>query len=219
MLGVFHPAPRGGGRIVPTDRRAKAEWAVPPGEEGEAQAGEIVLAAPLPATGYGLKPARVIERLGSMGDARSVSLIVIHTHDIPVEFPAAALAEAERARGVGARQARTDLRDMPLVTIDGEDARDFDDAVFAEPDGDGFRLIVAIADVAHYVRPGSRAGPRRAARAAIPAISPTASCRCCRRRCRTAGAACARTRIAAACSSRCASMPTAARPRTGSAAA
>ena len=61
---------------MPTDRRSKAEWTVPPGEEGEAKAGEIVLAAPLPATGFGLKPARVVERLGSMGDARSVSLIV-----------------------------------------------------------------------------------------------------------------------------------------------
>ncbi len=154
VLGVFHPAPRGGGRIVPTDRRSKGEWAVPPGEEGAAQKGEIVLAAPLPSTGYGLKPARVIERLGSMGDARSVSLVVIHTHDIPVEFSAAALAEAERAGGVGA-QGRADVRDLPLVTIDGEDARDFDDAVFACPDGDGFRLVVAIADVAHYVRPDS----------------------------------------------------------------
>ena len=155
VLGVFHPAPRGGGgRIVPTDRRSKAEWTVPPGEEGEAKPGEIVLAAPLPSTGYGLKPARVIERLGSMGDARSVSLVVIHTQDIPVEFPAAALAEAGRAGGVGP-QGRTDIRDIPLVTIDGEDARDFDDAVFAAADGDGFRLVVAIADVAHYVRPDS----------------------------------------------------------------
>ncbi len=154
VLGVFHPSPRGGGRIVPTDRRSKAEWAVPPGEEGGAKPGEIVLAAPLPATSFGLKPARVLERLGSMGDARSVSLIVIHTHDIPVEFPAAAVTEAERAGGVGP-QGRTDLRDIPLVTIDGEDARDFDDAVFAAPDGDGFRLTVAIADVAHYVQPDS----------------------------------------------------------------
>jgi ribonuclease R len=154
VLGVFQPNPRGGGRIVPTDRRAKGEWDVPPGEEGEAKPGEIVLAAPLPSTGYGLKPARVLERLGSLGDARSVSLIIIHTHDIPVEFPEAAVAEAERARGVTV-QDRTDLREVPLVTIDGEDARDFDDAVFAEPDGGGFRLLVAIADVAHYVRPGS----------------------------------------------------------------
>jgi ribonuclease R len=153
VLGVYRPHPSGG-RIIPTDRRAKAEWSVPPGEDGGAEAGEIVLAAPLPSTGFGLKSARVIERLGNMGDARSVSLVVIHTHDIPTEFSAAAIAEAERARGATVR-GRTDLRDIPLVTIDGEDARDFDDAVFAEPDGDGFRLIVAIADVAHYVRPGS----------------------------------------------------------------
>jgi ribonuclease R len=149
ILGVYRDR-----RIVPTDKRAKAEWTVPPGEDGGAEPGEIVLAAPLPSTGYGLKPARVIERLGRMGDARAVSLIVIHTHDIPTEFSEGALAEATRARGVTAR-GRTDLREMPLVTIDGEDARDFDDAVFAQPDGDGFNLIVAIADVAHYVRADS----------------------------------------------------------------
>jgi ribonuclease R len=155
VLGVFRPSKAGGGgRIEPTDKKSKAEWLVPPGEEGGAVAGEIVLAAPLPGTGFGLKPARVVERLGNMGDARSVSLIVIHTHDIPTEFPPGVVAEAERARGVTVR-GRTDLRDLPLVTIDGEDARDYDDAVHAEPDGDGFLLTVAIADVAHYVRPGS----------------------------------------------------------------
>ncbi len=146
------------GRIIPTDRRAKAEWLVPPGKDGGALAGEIVLAEPLPHDRLGLKPARVIERLGNMGDARSISLIAIHTHDIPQEFPAAALAEAEHARPAPLGQ-RTDLRHLKLVTIDGEDARDFDDAVFAEavesPSPGGFRLIVAIADVAHYVRPGS----------------------------------------------------------------
>ncbi|HEY0418594.1 MAG TPA: RNB domain-containing ribonuclease, partial [Acetobacteraceae bacterium] len=157
VLGVFHAGRPGGGphgRIVPTDRRAKAEWVVPLGQEAGAEDGEIVLAAPLPALPHGLKPARVVERLGRMGDARSVSIVVIHTHDIPTEFSEAALDEAARARGVGP-DGRTDLREVPLVTIDGEDARDFDDAVFAEPDGNGFRLIVAIADVAHYVRPGS----------------------------------------------------------------
>jgi ribonuclease R len=127
---------------------------VPPGEDGSAVAGEIVLAEPLPHHRLGLKPARIIERLGAMGDARSVSLIVIHTHDIPQSFPAAALDEAETAQATPLGQ-RTDLRDIPLVTIDGEDARDFDDAVYAEPDGSGFRIVVAIADVAHYVRPGS----------------------------------------------------------------
>ena len=150
ILGVF----RAPDRLVPTDRRAKAEWHIPPGETGDAEPGEIVLATPLPGTGYGLKPARIIERLGTMGDARSVSLVCIHGHDIPTEFSPEALQEAERARGVRLGR-REDLRHVPLVTIDGEDARDFDDAVWAEPDGDGHRLIVAIADVAHYVRPGS----------------------------------------------------------------
>ncbi|HEY6432328.1 MAG TPA: RNB domain-containing ribonuclease, partial [Acetobacteraceae bacterium] len=153
VLGVFRPGPREG-RIVPTDRRAKAEWIVPPGEEAGAQANEIVLAEPIAHHRLGLKPARVIERLGRMGDARSISLIAIATHDIPHVFPDQAVAEADVA-GPPTLAGREDLRDVPLVTIDGEDARDFDDAVFAEADGSGFRLVVAIADVAHYVRPGT----------------------------------------------------------------
>lgn len=151
VVGVFH-AGRGEGRITPTDRRAKGEWRVPLGEENGAEEGEVVLATPLPGPGFGLKPARVTERLGKMGDARSVSLVVIATHDIPTIFPEAALAEAQRARAAQLR-GRTDLRDIPLITIDGADARDFDDAVFAEPLDGGHRLLVAIADVAHYVRP------------------------------------------------------------------
>lgn len=154
ILGVFKPA-RHDSRIVPTDRRAKAEWTVPHGQEGGAEPDEVVLAEPLPQQHrLGLKPARILERLGKLGDARSISLIAIHTHDIPQAFADDALAEASKARGVRLGS-RTDLRDIPLVTIDGADARDFDDAVFAEPHEGGFRLIVAIADVAHYVRPGS----------------------------------------------------------------
>ena len=153
VIGIFR---RRGGltRIEPTDKRVKAEWVVPPGEDGGAQDGEIVRGEPLPMGGLGLKPVRVSERLGDASSARAVSLLVIATLDIPDAFPAEALAEAERARGVGP-EGREDLRHIPLVTIDGADARDFDDAVFAEPAGDGYRLIVAIADVAHYVRPGS----------------------------------------------------------------
>ena len=154
ILGVFKPG-RFEHRIVPTDRRSKAEWIVPAGGENGAKDGEIVLAEPLPDHHrLGLKPARVVEVLGHVGDARSVSLICIHTHDIPTEFPADAIHDAEMAQGVPLGD-RTDLRNVPLITIDGEDARDFDDAVFAEPDGNGFRLIVAIADVAHYVPTGS----------------------------------------------------------------
>ena len=150
ILGVF----RAPNRLVPTDRRAKAEWLVPPGASANAQDGEIVLATPLPGHRYGLKPAEIVERLGPATDARAVSLICIHTHHIPTEFEPAALSEAEAA-GPGALTGREDLRAVPLVTIDGEDARDFDDAVWAAPEPGGFRLLVAIADVAHYVRPGS----------------------------------------------------------------
>jgi ribonuclease R len=153
VLGVFR-ALEHGGRIQPTDRRQKAEWMVGAGDTEGAEDGEIVLGVPMPSRTYGLKSARVTERLGRMGDARSVSLVCIHTHDIPDEFPPAALAQAEAA-GPVALGAREDLRAIPLVTIDGEDARDFDDAVFAEADGEGHRLIVAIADVAHYVPSGS----------------------------------------------------------------
>ncbi len=190
VLGVFRPGPREG-RIVPTDRRAKAEWIVPRGQEAGAQANEIVLAEPIAHHRLGLKPARVIERLGRMGDARSISLIAIATHDIPHAFPDQAVAEAAVA-GPPTLAGREDLRDIPLVTIDGEDARDFDDAVFAESDGTGFRLIVAIADVAHYARPGSALdatalergnsvyfpGPRRAdaAGGAIQRLVQPASC-------------------------------------------
>ena len=153
ILGVFRPDPNGGGRVIPTDRRAKAEWRIPQEETLEAENDEIVTATPLPGTAYGLKPARITERLGKLGDARSVSLICIHTHDIPQDFSPEAIAQAEAAQPtpLGTRE---DIRATPLITIDGEDARDFDDAVYAEPTESGFLLIVAIADVAHYVRPG-----------------------------------------------------------------
>jgi ribonuclease R len=154
ILGVFEE-----GRIIPTDRRQKADWRVPLDQMGGAKPGDIVLAEPLPAHhALGPRPARIIEVLGRMGEARSVSLICIHAHGIPDVFPAEALEEAEAAKGV-TKRGREDLTAIPLVTIDGEDARDFDDAVWAEPDGEGpdagWRCLVAIADVAHYVKPDS----------------------------------------------------------------
>jgi ribonuclease R len=153
IIGVYHTTPTGG-RIEPTDRRQKSEWIVPPGESMGAESNEIVRAEPLPGRPLGPKPARVTERLGSITDARSVSLIAIATHGIPMDFPEAAIKEAEKAKATKLGK-RADLRDVPLITIDGADARDFDDAVFAEPNGTGYSLIVAIADVAHYVKPGS----------------------------------------------------------------
>ncbi len=156
VLGAFRRDGEGG-RLVPTDRRQKAEWAIPPGETLGAETDDIVLAEPLPQRDFrlGLRPARVVEKLGRLGEASSVSLIAIAAAGIPDAFPDAVLAEATRARAPTLGK-RTDLRETPLVTIDGEDARDFDDAVYAEPDGyGGFRLLVAIADVSAYVRPAS----------------------------------------------------------------
>jgi ribonuclease R len=148
ILGVFEE-----GRIIPTDRRQRADWRVPSDQRGGAGPGDIVLAEPLPSHhALGPRPARIIEVLGRMGEARSVSLICIHAHGIPDIFPAEALEEAEAAKGV-TKRGREDLTAIPLVTIDGEDARDFDDAVWAEPDGEGWRCLIAIADVAHYVKP------------------------------------------------------------------
>ncbi len=149
VLGVFD-----GRRIQPSDRRHKAEWHVPDEHRMGARPDEIVLAEPLPSAALGPRAAKIVERLGPVGGAGSISLLCVHMHGIPDVFPPDAVAEAERAKAVplGSRE---DLRGVPLITIDGEDARDFDDAVFAEPDGAGWRLIVAIADVAHYVQPGS----------------------------------------------------------------
>ncbi len=152
IVGLFHKTPQGG-RIEPVDRRQKGEWIVPESEVMGALEAEIVRAEPLPGKPFGAKPARVTERLGSAEDARSVSLIAIAQHGIPMDFSAAAAKEAKRAKPVALGK-RTDLREVPLITIDGADARDFDDAVFAAPEPHGYRLIVAIADVAHYVKAG-----------------------------------------------------------------
>jgi ribonuclease R len=155
ILGVYNPGPNGG-RLMPTEKKLRTEFTIAPGNTGDARSGELVLAEVLPGRRMGLPSARIVERLGDSANPKAASLIAIHTHDIPIEFSEAALAQAKRARPA-TMETREDLRALPLVTIDGEDARDFDDAVFAEPDSDpknpgGFHLLVAIADVAWYVR-------------------------------------------------------------------
>jgi ribonuclease R len=158
VIGVYESIPGVGGRLAPTDRRVKTEYRIAANDAGGAKPGELVLAEVLHTHRLGVLQARVVERLGRFGEARSISLISIHEHDIPTEFPREALDLAKAAAPVALGE-RTDLRDVPLVTIDPEDARDHDDAVWAAPDDHpdnpgGFRLLVAIADVAHYVRPG-----------------------------------------------------------------
>lgn len=146
-------------RIVPVDKRARSEFLLSPEAAMGAEPGDLVWAEVQPGRPLGLKQAKVVERLGSTAEPGAISLITIHDHDIPYEFPADALAQAEAA-GPAPLAGRVDLRAVPLVTIDGEDARDFDDAVWAEADGDphnagGWHLLVAIADVSWYVCPGS----------------------------------------------------------------
>jgi ribonuclease R len=158
IVGVFQ-RDREGGRVVPADRRNKTEYRVAERNTGGADDGELVVAGELAVRRLGLPQARVVERLGAPSDPGAISLLAIASFDIPTEFPDTAIAEAEAAPPVSP-VGRTDLRDLPLVTIDGSDARDFDDAVWAEPDSDpanpgGWHLVVAIADVAWYVRPGS----------------------------------------------------------------
>jgi ribonuclease R len=150
---------REGGTLVPADRRDRNEYRVAARDTGGAGNGELVVAEQVSGGRLGAPRARVLDRLGLASDPTAISLLAIAAYDIPTEFPMAAIAEAEAAVPVS-MTGRADLRDMPLVTIDGSDARDFDDAVLAEPDPDpenreGWHLIVAIADVAWYVQPGS----------------------------------------------------------------
>lgn len=157
VLGIYDPA--GGGRLRPTDRRVRHEIRVARRDAMGARAGELVRAEIGPGRGAGPAEARVLERLGAGEPWRTASLVAVEGHGIPDRFAQAALDEAAAARAAPA-DGREDLRSVPLATIDDEEARDFDDAVWAAPDADpgnpgGFRLVVAIADVAWYVRPGS----------------------------------------------------------------
>jgi ribonuclease R len=160
ILGIYRPLPDGSGRLVPVNKKSLGrEIEISKGAAGGAIDGDLVSAELLTQRAQGLPQARVRERLGSLKSERAVSLIAIYAHGIPNVFAPQALAEAEAARPAPLA-GREDWRELPLITIDPPDAKDHDDAVFAVPDEDpanagGFVLTVAIADVAHYVRPGS----------------------------------------------------------------
>ena len=158
VVGIFRADGRGGGTIEPADRRSRRDLAVRADETAGARSGELVVGETREGR-LGLPDAKVVERLGDVDSPGAISLAAIHGHGLPVRFPDAALAEAEQLAAPGL-DGRADLRALPLVTIDGADARDFDDAVWAEPDPapdnpSGWLAVVAIADVAHFVRPGS----------------------------------------------------------------
>jgi ribonuclease R len=164
VLGIFRGLPGGGGRLVPVDKKQLGrELSIPAGATASAEDGDLVAVEVVRHGRLGLPAGSVVERLGSLKSERAVSLIAIHAHGIPQAFPRTAPAEAEAARPVSLRghtEPREDWRAVPFVTIDPADAKDHDDAVHAVPDADprnrgGHVVSVAIADVAHYVRPGS----------------------------------------------------------------
>ncbi len=151
---------RGMTLVEPDDRRLHQNVLIPPGEQNGARSGQIVIAEiTAPPSAQRGPIGRVV---GVLGDRLTPSLIVemtIASHDLPHVWPDEVLRDAARVEPAVAPAeiaGRIDLRGLPLVTIDGEDAKDFDDAVFAEPrPSGGFRLVVAIADVSHYVVPGT----------------------------------------------------------------
>jgi ribonuclease R len=145
--------------VVPDDRRVQRNVQIPADARLDAKHGQLVVCEIVqPPTAQRPPIGRVLTVLGDKLTASLAVEAAIHGHEIPHEFPPAVLAEAAAIPiDVDAATAskRVDLRRLPLVTIDGEDAKDFDDAVYCEPVPEGFRLIVAIADVSHYVRPGA----------------------------------------------------------------
>jgi ribonuclease R len=158
VLGVLRETAGSGFRIEPVERR-QAELIIDREYLNGAKAGDLVEVEPSSSGRYGLKRGKVITVLGSLASEKAVSMIAIHAHGIPHIFPPEVLAEAEAAKPA-AMKGREDWRSVPLVTIDPSDAKDHDDAVFAEPDPDeknpgGVIATVAIADVASYVRAGS----------------------------------------------------------------
>ena len=154
ILGVVRQTPHGL-RVMPVERKARGEYVL----AGEAKNNELVLCELTGRKAAGFPQVKIVERIGSMDSPRTISLIAIHAHGIPTVFPQAVVDQAKAAKPTDVA-GRTDLRAIPLVTIDPEDARDHDDAVWAGTDEDpanagGYVVLVAIADVAHYVTPGS----------------------------------------------------------------
>ncbi|WP_417671419.1 ribonuclease R [Roseibium sp.] len=159
VLGILRE--REGNRppwLEPIDRKQR-ELDVDPADLKGAADGDLVSVQVVRTGRYGAPRAAIVERFGSMKSEKAVSEIALHSHGIPHVFPTAVEQEAESAKPVSLGQ-REDWRKIPLITIDPSDAKDHDDAVFAEADPDqanegGHIIYVAIADVAHYVRPGT----------------------------------------------------------------
>lgn len=154
VLGIVELDRTGKGWLAPVDKRVRNS--TPIADLGGAEEGQLVLAEPA-----GRSPRSGVKVTAVLGDPlapKAFSLIAIHKHGIPYAFNAETLTEGEVAAKLPlSADHREDLRHLPIVAIDPIDARDHDDAIWAEPDGaGGFRAVVAIADVSFYVRPGSQ---------------------------------------------------------------
>ncbi len=159
MLGVFKALEDGSGIIEPIDKKQRNALMVPAASVGKAETGDLVSVELTQKKAYGPANVRIKSTLGKIDSHRSASRIAIATYDIPNEFSAEVLKQAE-AQKAPTLKGRKDLRSLPLITIDPSDARDHDDAVHAEIDTasdnpGGFIVTVAIADVAAHVPPGS----------------------------------------------------------------
>ncbi|MEM0988583.1 MAG: ribonuclease R [Pseudomonadota bacterium] len=159
VLGIFRQTAQGG-RLEPVDKTARHDWFVPRGATEGAEDGELVELEPGDRKRYGSQRGRVAVRHGNPAAPRQTSLIAMVQHGIPFVFSKEVEESAAAAAEIDELGRREDLRGLPLITIDPADARDHDDAVCAFPDedpanSDGHIVWVAIADVAHYVRPGT----------------------------------------------------------------
>ncbi|THV25542.1 ribonuclease R [Peteryoungia ipomoeae] len=156
MLGVIRMLPDGGARLMPIERRGE-EMQIDADALGEAKDGDLVeVEVGARSARFGLARAKVLSVVGSVASEKAISMIAIHAHGIPYIFPQSVISEAEAAEAATMAH-REDWRDLPLITIDPADAKDHDDAVFAEPDPSednpgGVIVTVAIADVSYYVR-------------------------------------------------------------------
>ena len=159
ILGVLHTN-RYGGTVEPADRKARHDIIVEKHQMGDAKAGDLVMVELAgQQRAHGPKRGIIRETIGRADDPRAASILAMHTHGVPMGFSPEEEAQAAAAQKPTLK-GREDLRQVPLVTIDPEDARDHDDAVYATPDDNeknqgGWRVWVAIADVAAYVTPGS----------------------------------------------------------------
>jgi ribonuclease R len=144
--------------VAAENKRITQDILIPAGHQGNAEPGQVVSVELIEQPGKYAKPmGRVVEVLGSYADPGMEIEIALRKHSLPYIFPDAVEKIAKKLPKKVLKKdhaGREDIRHLPLVTIDGETARDFDDAVYCEPNGSGYRLVVAIADVSHYVQPG-----------------------------------------------------------------